>query len=136
MELKTQIKILTSTSKEDLYSLIWKDEDDLINQLEIISQSFQDSESITPVKTICFSILNGYKERIKTYGGMEFDMESLSNKMQNSEIPDVVMNALNRVIKSENCKVGNHILTLNPEEIYQLFSLQEFRNSKLSKILF
>ena len=133
MELKTQIKILTSTSKEDLYSLIWKDENDLTNQLEIISQSFQDSESITPVKTICFSIINGYKERIKTYGGVEFDMESL---MGNSEIPDVVMNALNRVIKSENCKVGNHVLTLNSEEIYQLFSLQEFRNSKLSKILF
>jgi hypothetical protein len=43
MDLKTQINILTSSSKEGVYNLIWKDEMDLLKQIENISQSFQNS---------------------------------------------------------------------------------------------
>jgi hypothetical protein len=136
MDLKTQINILTSTSKEGVYNLIWKDEMDLLKQIENISQSFQNSsEEITNSNTIIFLIINEYKDRIGTYGGMEFDTDSFNKHIQDSEVSDNVMKAINSILKSEDSKKGNHILTLTSDEIYQLFSLQEVRNSKLDQIL-
>ena len=102
MELKTQIDILTSTSKEGIYNLIWKDEMDLLKQIENISQSFQNSsESISNSNTILFLIINEYKDRIGTYGGMEFDIDSLINKLiQDSEVSDNVMKGIFKKLKT------------------------------------
>jgi hypothetical protein len=36
MDLKTQINILTSSSKEGVYNFIWKEENDLLTQLDNI----------------------------------------------------------------------------------------------------
>ena len=137
MDLKTQINILTSSSKEGVYSLIWKDEMDLLKQIENISQSFQNSsESISNSNTILFLIINEYKDRIGTYGGMKFDIDSFCNKLiQDSEVSDNVMKGIESILKAEDSKKGNSILSLSSDEIYRLFSLQEVRKSKLDQIL-
>jgi len=137
MDLKTQINILTSTSKEGVYNFIWKDEMDLLKQIENISQSFQNSsEAITNSNKILFLIINEYKDRIGNYGGMEFDMDSFNNRLiQDSEVSDNVMNAINSILTQEDSKKGNHILSLTSDEIYKLFSLQEVRKSKLNQII-
>ena len=137
MDLKTQINILTSTSKEGVYNFIWKDEMDLLKQIDNISQSFQNSsESITNSNTILFLITNEYKYRIWNYGGMGFDIDSFSNLLiQDSEVSGNVINAINSILMQEDSKKGNHILTLTSDEIYKLFSLQEVRKSKLDQIL-
>lgn len=137
MDLKTQINILTSSSKEGVYNLIWKDEMDLLKQIENISQSFQNSsESISNSNTILSLIINEYKDRIGTYGGMGFDIDSFSNKhIQDSEVSDNVMKGIESILKAEDSKKGNYILTLTSDEIYQLFSLQEVRKSKLDQLL-
>jgi hypothetical protein len=137
MDLKTQINILTSNSKEGVYNFIWKDEMDLLKQIENISQSFQNSsESITNSNTILFLITNEYKDRIGNYGGMGFDIDSFSNLLiQDSEVSGNVINAINSILMQEDSKKGNHILTLTSDEIYKLFSLQEVRKSKLDQIL-
>jgi len=137
MDLKTQINILTSTSKEGVYNFIWKDEMDLLKQIENISQSFQNSsEAITNSNTILFLIINEYKDRIGNYGGMEFDRDSFNNRLiQDSEVSDNLMNAINSILTQEDSKKGNHILSLTSDEIYKLFSLQEVRKSKLNQII-
>ena len=128
MDLKTQINILTSSSKEGVYNLIWKDEMDLLKQIENISQSFQNSsESISNSNTILFLIINEYKDRIGTYGGMEFDIDSLNNLIQDSEVSNNVMKGIESILKAEDSKKGNYILSLSSDEIYRLFSLQEVR---------
>ena len=136
MDLKTQINILTSSSKEGVYNLIWKDEMDLLKQIENISQSFQNSsESISNSNTILFLIINEYKDRIGTYGGMEFDIDSLNNLIQDSEVSNNVMKGIESILKAEDSKKGNYILSLSSDEIYRLFSLQEVRKSKLDQLL-
>jgi hypothetical protein len=137
MDLKTQINILTSTSKEGVYNFIWEDEMDLLKQIENISQSFQNSsETITNSNTILFLIINEYKDRIGNYGGMRFDIDTFNNLLiQDSEVSGNVINAINNILKEEDSKKGNHILTLTSDEIYKLFSLQEVRKSKLDQIL-
>ena len=136
MDLKTQINILTSSSKEGVYNLIWKDEMDLLKQIENISQSFQNSsESISNSNTILFLIINEYKDRIGTYGGMEFDIDSFNNLIQDSEVSNNVMKGIESILKAEDSKKGNSILSLSSDEIYRLFSLQEVRKSKLDQIL-
>ena len=136
MDLKTQINILTSSSKEGIYNFIWKEEMDLLKQIENISQSFQNSsESISNSNTILTLIINEYKDRIGTYGGMQFDIDSINNLIQYSEVSDNVMKGIESILKEEDSKKGNHILTLTSDEIYKLFSLQEVRNSKLDQIL-
>jgi hypothetical protein len=145
MDLKTQINILTSTSKEGVYNFIWKDEMDLLKQIENISQSFQfqnSSESITKSNTILTLIINEYKDRIGNYGGMEFNIDSFNNILteilldyMDSEVSSNVINAINSILIQEDSKKGNHILTLTSDEIYKLFSLQEVRKSKLDQVL-
>jgi hypothetical protein len=139
MDLKTQINILTSLSKEGVYNFIWKDEMDLLKQIENISQSFQfqnSSESITNSNTILTLIINEYKDRIGNYSGMEFDIDSFNNKLiQDSEVSGNFINAINSILMQEDSKKGNHILTLSSDEIYRLFSLQESRKSKLDQLL-
>jgi hypothetical protein len=137
MDLKTQINILTSTSKEGVYNFIWKDEMDLLKQIENISQSFQNSsEAITNSNTILFLIINEYKDRIGNYGGMRFDIDSFNNMLiKDSEVSDNVMNAINSILKGEDSKKDNHILSLTSDEIYKLFSLHEVRKSKLDQLL-
>ncbi len=137
MDLKTQIKILTSPSKEGVYNFIWKDENDLLTQLDNIIQSFsKSSEEITSSEVIKYKITNEYKDRIRTYGGMEFDLESLTNKLKSdSEVTDMMMKGINSILNNENSKKGNHSITFTNEEMYQLFSLCEVRKSKLDQIL-
>ena len=136
MDLKTQINILTSSSKEGVYNLIWKDEMDLLKQIENISQSFQNSsESISNSNTILTLIINEYKDRIGTYGGMKFDIDSINNLIQDSEVSNNVMKGIESILKAEDSKKGNYILSLSSDEIYRLFSSQEVRKSKLDQIL-
>lgn len=137
MDLKTQINILTSASKEGVYYFTWKDEIDLLRQIETISQSFQNSsETLTNSNLIVTLIKNKYSDRIGTYGGMEFDINSLNDKLlQNSEVSDGVMNAINSIIKEEDSKRGNYVLTLTSDELYGLFSLKEVRRLRLNQIL-
>lgn len=135
MDLKTQISILTSLSKEGVYNLIWKDEMDLLKQIENISESFQNSsESISNSNTILSLIINEYKDRIGTYGGMKFDIDSFNNKPI-SEVSDNVRKGIESILKTEDSKKGNYILTLSSDEMYRLFSLQESRKSKLDQLL-
>jgi hypothetical protein len=129
MQLKTQINILTSSSKDNCYTFIWKDESDLLNQIDTLVFSFRDSEAITPAKTILECILTRFSDRTKTYGGMSLDLESFN------DVPEFVMDAINKIIKEQKSKSGNNILSLNVDELYELFSLSEFRRTRLNKIL-
>ena len=137
MELKTQINILTSSSKEGVYYFTWKDEIDLLRQIENISQAFQNStETLTNSILIVSLIKNKYSDRISIYGGMEFDINSLNDKLlQNSEVSDGVMNAINSILKGEDSKKGNYVISLTSDEMYGLFSLEEVRRLRLEQIL-
>ena len=137
MELKTQINILTSSSKEGVYYFTWKDEIDLLRQIENISQAFQNStETLTNSNLIVSLIKNKYSDRISIYGGMEFDINSLNDKLlQNSEVSDGVMNAINSILKGEDFKKGNYVISLTSDEMYGLFSLEEVRRLRLEQIL-
>ena len=137
MELKTQINILTSSSKEGVYYFTWKDEIDLLRQIENISQAFQNStETLTNSNLIVSLIKNKYSDRISIYGGMEFDINSLNDKLlQNSEVSDGVMNAINSILKGEDSKKGNYVISLTSDEMYGLFSLEEVRRLRLEQIL-
>lgn len=137
MELKTQINILTSSSKEGVYYFTWKDEIDLLRQIENISQAFQNStETLTNSNLIVTLIKNKYSDRISIYGGMEFDINLLNDKLlQNSEVSDGVMNAINSILKGEDSKRGNYVISLTSDEMYGLFSLEEVRRLRLEQIL-
>lgn len=138
MKLKNLTQILTSTSKEGSYNLIWKDENDLLNQIENIVISFSNSsETITPAKLITSYILNEYKDRICIYVGMDFDLESIinSNPKINDDALINIKKGISNILNKENSKKGNNALNLTNEEIYQLFSLSEYRNLKLDKIV-
>jgi hypothetical protein len=60
---------------------------------------------------------------------MTLDSESFN------DVPEVVMDAINKIIKEQKSKSGNNILSLNVDELYELFSLSEFRRTGLNKIL-
>lgn len=127
MELKTQINILTSTSN-DSCTFIWKDEKDLLYHVESIIAAFNKescSETITPAKIIAFHIMNGFKERLKTYEGMEINLE----------LTGLAKSTIDNIFKSYNTKRGGFELTLNKDELYSLFSLSEFRKSRLKQII-
>jgi hypothetical protein len=67
---------------------------------------------------------------------MEFDIDSFNNKLiQDSEVSNNVMKGIESILKAEDSKKGNYILSLSSDEIYRLFYLQEVRNSKLDQIL-
>lgn len=132
MNLKTRINILTSRSEEGVYNLIWKDESDLSKQIEIIVDSFsQSTESVTPINTIVWCIQNNFKDRIKIYDGMAIDLESFAKIKLDLEVSTFVKN----LIKDEDSKKGNFALSLSEEEMYNLFSLSKFRESKLNQII-
>ena len=67
---------------------------------------------------------------------MEFDIDSFNNKLiQDSEVSNNVMKGIESILKAEDSKKGNYILSLSSDEIYKLFSLQEVRKSRLDQIL-
>lgn len=135
MNIKTQINILTSLSTNEsgikVHNFIWKDENELLKQIEDIVTAFSDSsESITPANSIKSAILNQYADRITTFGGME-----IREILRNTEIDDVIKNAMKSIIDEQNSKKGRYSITLNEDEMYGLFSLSEFRKLKLDSIL-
>jgi hypothetical protein len=99
MNIKTQINILTSLSTNEsgtkVHNFIWKDENELLKQIEDIITAFSDSsEAITPANSIKSAILNQYADRITTFGGMVGNFFGISNP----EIDDVVKKAMKSII--------------------------------------
>lgn len=141
MNIKTQISILCLSKNAAVYKLesdtkvhnfIWKDENDLLKQIEDIITAFSDSsEAITPANSIKSAILNQYADRITTFGGMVGNFFGISNP----EIDDAVKKAMKSIIDEQNSKKGRYSITLNEDEMYGLFSLSEFRKMKLDQIL-
>lgn len=141
MNIKTQISILTSLSKNEsgtkVHNFIWKDENDLLKKIEDIITAFSaSSEAITPANSIKSAILNQYADRITTFGGMEIDFfTSKDGLTRKPEIDDAVKKAMKSIIDEQNSKKGRYSITLTEDEMYGLFSLSEFRKMKLDQIL-
>lgn len=148
MDLKNQLILLTSTTQDTdqvnrkeitltgNYWFIWKDEQELLQKIKDITNSFiQPVEDITPAKTITYHILNMYKDRFKTYDGMNIDMSFIDDLKMDSNASNAVKKAVTKIISEQDAKKGNFCVRLDVMELYQLFSLEEFRKSQLNIII-
>ena len=141
MKLKTLINLKFSTINSDSILIRWKTEEELLEYNTNLVKSFEDSdESVIGAKALTDIILS-MKDRIKSYrhdnDKIEKDLEFLRNFQSGTTDQveyDRVRNVIFKKIEDEKNKEGNPYIELTKEELYDILSLQTYREKQLDKL--
>ena len=141
MKLKTLINLKFSAINSDSILIRWKTEEELLEYNTNLVKSFEDSdESVIGAKALTDIILS-MKDRIKSYqhdkNSIEKNLEFLRT-FQSSTTDQVeydrVKNVIFKKIENEKNKEGNPYIELTKDELYDILSLQTYREKQLDKL--
>ena len=141
MKLKTLINLKFSAINSDSILIRWKTEEELLEYNTNLVKSFEDSdESVIGSKALTDIILS-MKDRIKSYqhdkNSIEKNLEFLRT-FQSSTTDQVeydrVKNIIFKKIENEKNKEGNPYIELTKDELYDILSLQTYREKQLDKL--
>lgn len=135
MKLKTLINILQSSGSTK--KILWKERGELYLQIKLIHSSFEDStDPLSSPEVIVDSILQ-MTDKIRIYQREEIREEELIKKVSQDNVE--LIDTLKKIISEENAeeskKEGSFFIELNKDELYELFSLEEWRQKQLNKIV-
>jgi len=146
MKLRTLVNILLSTHVR--VELFWKEREGLLNEINSIHSSFVGSDDLLNSPDIITDyILNIMSDRIQIYKKRkieEFNVikEYYNNSKMNYPPPKEDkqhFQELSRIISRKNDeeekKDGSFFLELNNDELYELFSLEEWRQKQINRII-
>lgn len=125
MNLKTLIHI--STSARGKLSLYFNSKEDLTQEVTDLVKSFEDSsEPLTPVNSIVDfllekSVSNDFAREVK---------QIKKDKFENPEKQEI----FDKITRSHKMTTSPFYVELTKEEMYQIFSLQSWREIQLNKI--
>jgi hypothetical protein len=135
MKLKTLINILQSSSSTE--KILWKERGELYLQIKLIHSSFEDStDPLSSPEMIVDSILQ-MTDKIRIYQREEIREEELIKKVSqdNVELIDTLKKIISEKNAEESKKEGSFFIELNKDELYNLFSLQEWRQKQLNELV-
>ena len=133
MKLKTLINILPGSTKK----ILWKERGELYLQIKLIHSSFEDStDPLISPEVIVDSILQ-MTDKISIYQRGEIIEEEIIKKVPKDNVE--LIDTLNKIILKRNAeeslKDGSFTIELNKDELYELFSLEEWRQKQLNQLI-
>ena len=135
MKLKTLINILQSSGSTK--KILWKERGELYLQIKLIHSSFEDStEPLSSPEMIVDSILQ-MTDKIRIYQRAEIREEEIIKKVpqDNVELIDTLKKIISERNDEESKKEGSFFIELNNDELYELFSLEEWRQKQLNRLV-
>lgn len=135
MKLKTLINILQSSGSTK--KILWKERGELYLQIKLIHSSFEDStDPLSNPEVIVDSILQ-MTDKIRIYQREEIREEELIKKVSqdNVELIDTLKKIISEKNAEESKKEGSFFIELNKDELYELFSLEEWRQKQLNRLI-
>ena len=135
MKLTTLINILQSSGSTK--KILWKERGELYLQIKLIHSSFEDStDPLSSPDVIVDSILQ-MTDKISIYQREEIREEELIKKVSQDNVE--LIDTLNKIILKRNAeeslKDGCFTIELNKDELYELFSLEEWRQKQLNRLI-
>ena len=127
MKLKTLISILKSSGKIEIF---WKDQH--------IHSCFEDStDPMNNPEVITDFILNEMSDKVKIYKKQEVPEVELMKRApkDNLELIDTLKQIIENRNIEEDKKDGSFFIDLTSDILYELFSLEEWRQKQLNKIV-
>lgn len=135
MKLKTLINILRSSGKVEIF---WKNREELLSHIQHIHSSFEDStDPMNNPEVITDIILNEMSDKVKIYQRQEVPEVEIMNwaPKDNLEIIDTLKQIIENKNSKEDERDGSFFLDLTSDILYELFSLEEWRQKQLNKIV-
>ena len=135
MKLKTLINILRSSGKVEIF---WKDREELLSHIQHIHSSFEDStDPMNNPEVITDIILNEMSDKVKIYQRQEVPEVEIMNwaPKDNLEIIDTLKQIIENKNSKEDERDGSFFIDLTSDILYELFSLEEWRQKQLNKIV-
>ena len=135
MKLKTLINILRSSGKVEIF---WKDREKLLSHIQHIHSSFEDStDPMNNPEVITDIILNEMSDKVKIYQRQEVPEVEIMNwaPKDNLEIIDTLKQIIENKNSKEGKRDGSFFIDLTSDILYELFSLEEWRQKQLNKIV-
>ena len=135
MKLKTLINILRSSGKVEIF---WKDREELLSHIQHIHSSFEDStDPMNNPEVITDIILNEMSDKVKIYQRQEVPEVEIMNwaPKDNLEIIDTLKQIIENKNSKEGKRDGSFFIDLTSDILYELFSLEEWRQKQLNKIV-
>lgn len=141
MKLKTLINILLSTGKIELF---WKDRDELLEEIKEIHSSFEDSTDLMNTPEVIVNSILEMSDKIKVYKKIQLDSNKIQYSLDKMRSGDFFKSQSDKELIEkitlkhnavEDGKDGSYFIQLTNDELYQLFSLEELRQSQLNKLV-
>lgn len=123
MKLRTLVNILGNGRVE----IFWKEREGLLSEINSIHSSFVGSDDLLNIPDIITDyILNIMSDRIQIY-----KKKKIEDKQHFQELSRII----SRKNEEEEKKDGSFFIELNNDELYELFSLEEWRQKQINKII-
>ena len=135
MKLKTLINILRSSGKVEIF---WKNREELLSHIQHIHSSFEDStDPMNNPEVITDFILNEMSDKVKIYQRQEVPEVEIMKRApkDNLELIDTLKQIIENRNIEEDKKDGSFFIDLTSDILYELFSLEEWRQKQLNKIV-
>ena len=135
MKLKTLISILLKTRGVQIF--FWKTREELLQKIEDTFSSFEDSTDLLNNPEVIVDSILQMTDKISIYQREEIREEELIKKVPKEDVE--LIDTLNKIILKRNAeeslKDGCFFIELNKDELYELFSLEEWRQKQLNRLI-
>ena len=135
MKLKTLISILLKTRGFQI--IFWKTREELLQKIEDTFSSFEDSTDLLNNPEVIVDSILQMTDKISIYQREEIREEELIKKVPKEDVE--LIDTLNKIILKRNAeeslKDGCFFIELNNDELYELFSLEEWRQKQLNQLI-
>jgi len=135
MKLKTLISILLKTRGVQIF--FWKTREELLQKIEDTFSSFEDSTDLLNNPEVIVDSIIQMTDKISIYQREEIREEELIKKVPKEDVE--LIDTLNKIILKRNAeeslKDGSFTIELNKDELYELFSLEEWRQKQLNQLI-
>jgi len=135
MKLKTLISILLKTRGVQIF--FWKTREELLQKIEDTFSSFEDSTDLLNNPEVIVDSILQMTDKISIYQREEIREEELIKKVPKEDVE--LIDTLNKIILKRNAeeslKDGSFTIELNKDELYELFSLEEWRQKQLNQLI-
>lgn len=150
MKLKSLINLLLRNSNDSFelrrVEILWKKREELLHQIESIHTSFEDStDALNSPEVITDSIINEMFDKVQIYNKKDDVYQSniqlafkkargfdFYNDLTDEELIQKIKLKHNII---EEQKEGSYFIQLSNDELYHLFSLEEWRQKQLNKLV-
>ena len=147
MKLKTLISILLKTRSnieaahfgtvKGVQIFFWKTREELLQKIEDTFSSFEDSTDLLNNPEVIVDSILQMTDKISIYQREEIREEELIKKVPKEDVE--LIDTLNKIILKRNAeeslKDGSFTIELNKDELYELFSLEEWRQKQLNQLI-